>query len=84
MENYELMDFASISDKTLEEIINKALEERTNRKEKNREKAWREVVSAMRKYIEEFGEIVHECRGEEFYINEEDDFTEPGIIMWDY
>ena len=50
-----------------------------NKKEK--EKAWNEVVNAIKNYCSSFGSIEYNIYGEDCYINEDDNFSNVGIIF---
>ena len=62
----------------LREKIDKIIDTR-NKKEK--EKAWNEVVKAIKNYCSSFGSIEYNIYVEDCYINEDDNFSNVGIIL---
>ena len=53
-----------------------------NKKEK--EKAWNEVVNAIKNYCSAFGSIEYNIYGEDCYINKDDNFSTVGRIYSEY
>ena len=53
-----------------------------NKKEK--EKAWNEVVNAIKNYCSSFGSIEYNIYGEDCYINKDDNFSTVGHIFSEY
>ena len=53
-----------------------------NKKEK--EKAWNEVVNAIKNYCSSFGSIEYNIYGEDCYINKDDNFSIVGRIYSEY
>ena len=51
------------------------------RYKKEKEKAWNEVVKAIKNYCSSFGSIEYNIYGEDCYINEDDNFSNVGIIF---
>lgn len=51
------------------------------RHKKEKEKAWNEVVKAIKNYCSSFGSIEYNVYGEDCYINEDDNFSNVGIIF---
>ena len=51
------------------------------RNKKEKEKAWNEVVKAIKNYCSSFGSIEYNIYGEDCYINEADNFANVGIIF---
>ena len=51
------------------------------RHKKEKEKAWNEVVKAIKNYCSSFGSIEYNIYGEDCYINEDDNFSNVGIIF---
>lgn len=51
------------------------------RNKKEKEKAWNEVVKAIKNYCFSFGSIEYNVYGEDCYINEDDNFSNVGIIF---
>ena len=51
------------------------------RYKKEKEKAWNEVVKAIKNYCSSFGSIEYNVYGEDCYINEDDNFSNVGIIF---
>ena len=62
----------------LQEKINNIIDTR-NKKEK--EKAWNEVVKAIKNYCSSFGSIEYSTYVEDCYINEDDNFSNVGMIF---
>ena len=62
----------------LQEKINNIIDTR-NKKEK--EKAWNEVVKAIKNYCSSFGSIECNTYGEDCYLDEDDNFSNVGIIF---
>ena len=62
----------------LQEKIGNILE---TRYKKEKEKAWNEVVKAIKNYCSSFGSIEYNTYGEDCYINEDDNFSNVGIIF---
>ena len=62
----------------LQEKIDNIIDTR-NKKEK--EKAWNEVVEAIKNYCSSFGSIEYYIYEEDCYINEDDNFSNVGIIF---
>ena len=54
------------------------------RHKKEKEKAWNEVVEAIKKYCSAFGSIEYNIYGEDCYINEDDNFSTVGRILSEY
>ena len=54
------------------------------RHKKEKEKAWNEVVEAIKKYCSAFGSIEYNIYGEDCYINEDDNFSTTGKILSEY
>ena len=65
----------------LQEKIDNIIDTR-NKKEK--EKAWNEVVKAIKNYCSSFGSIEYNIYGEDCYINEDDNFSTVGRIFSEY
>ena len=65
----------------LQEKIDNIIDTR-NKKEK--EKAWNEVVKAIKNYCSSFGSIEYNIYGEDCYINEDDNFSTVGKIFSEY
>ena len=51
------------------------------RNKKEKEKVWNEVVKAIKNYCSSFGSIEYNIYGEDCYINEDDNFSNVGIIF---
>ena len=51
---------------------------------KEKEKAWNEVVEAIKNYCSSFGSIEYNIYGEDCYINEDDNFSTVGRIFSEY
>lgn len=49
-----------------------------------REKAWNEVVDAIKNYCSAFGSIEYNIYGEDCYINKDDNFSTVGRILSEY
>ena len=54
------------------------------RHKKEKEKAWNEVVKAIKNYCSSFGSIEYNIYGEDCYINEDDNFSTVGRIFSEY
>ena len=54
------------------------------RRKKEKEKAWNEVVEAIKNYCSAFGSIEYNIYGEDCYINEDDNFSTTGKILSEY
>ena len=65
----------------LQEKIDNIIDTR-NKKEK--EKAWNEVVEAIKNYCSSFGSIEYNIYGEDCYINKDDNFSTVGRIFSEY
>ena len=65
----------------LQEKIDNIIDTR-NKKEK--EKAWNEVVKAIKNYCSSFGSIEYNIYGENCYINKDDNFSTVGSIFSEY
>lgn len=50
----------------------------------DREKAWNEVVDAIKNYCSAFGSIEYNIYGEDCYINKDDNFSTVGKILSEY
>lgn len=51
------------------------------RRRKAKEKAWNEVVEAIKNYCSSYGSIEYHICGDEYYINDSDDFSTLGEIL---
>ena len=65
----------------LQEKIDNIIDTR-NKKEK--EKAWNEVIEAIKNYCSSFGSIEYNIYGENCYINKDDNFSTVGSIFSEY
>ena len=65
----------------LQEKIDNIIDTR-NKKEK--EKAWNEVIEAIKNYCSSFGSIEYNIYGENCYINKDDNFSTVGRIFSEY
>ena len=65
----------------LQEKIDNIIDTR-NKKEK--EKAWNEVVNAIKNYCSSFGSIEYNIYREDCYINKDDNFSTTGKIYSEY
>lgn len=65
----------------LQEKIDNIIDTR-NKKEK--EKAWNEVIEAIKNYCSSFGSIEYNIYGENCYINKDDNFSTVGRIYSEY
>ena len=54
------------------------------RHKKEKEKVWNEVVEAIKNYCSAFGSIEYNIYGENYYINEDDNFSTVGSIFSKY
>ena len=54
------------------------------RRKKEKEKAWNEVVEAIKNYCSAFGSIEYNIYGEDCYINKDDNFSTVGHIYSEY
>ena len=54
------------------------------RNKKEKEKAWNEVVKAIKNYCSSFGSIEYNIYGDDCYINEDDNFSTVGRILSEY
>ena len=54
------------------------------RHKKEKEKAWNEVVEAIKNYCSAFGSIEYSIYGEDCYINKDDNFSTVGSIFPEY
>lgn len=70
----------SMSDMELTEHINAFIEERDKRRESAREKAWEEVVGAIKNYCNNFGEITVGDFEQSISLNSDMDFSSIGEI----
>lgn len=70
----------SMSDMELTEHITAFLEEREKRRESAREKAWEEVVDAIKNYCNNFGEITVNDFEQSISLNSNMDFSSIGEI----
>lgn len=70
----------SMSDMELTEHITAFLEEREKRRESAREKAWEEVVDAIKNYCNNFGEITVSDFEQSMSLNSNMDFSSIGEI----
>ena len=70
----------SMSDMELTEHINAFIEERDKRRESAREKAWEEVVGAIKNYCNNFGEITVSDFEQSISLNSDMDFSSIGEI----
>lgn len=74
------VDINSMSDMELTEHIAALIEEREKRRESAREKAWEEVVDAIKNYCNNFGEIVVSDFEQSISLNSNMDFSSIGEI----
>ena len=65
----------------LQEKIDNIIEAR---RKKEKEKAWNEVVNAIKNYCSSFGSIEYNIYGENCYINKDDNFSTVGSIFSEY
>lgn len=72
------IDYNSMTDKELEDIYFQVTEVRRRREKEKEDKDWKQVVDAIYKYVEKYGEI-DICSGD-FYISEDCDFSSVGEI----
>lgn len=70
----------SMSDMELTEHITAFIEEREKRRESAREKAWEEVVDAIKNYCNNFGEITVSDFEQSISLNSNMDFSSIGEI----
>lgn len=70
----------SMSDMELTEHITALIEEREKRRENAREKAWEEVVDAIKNYCNNFGEITISDFEQSISLNSDMDFSSIGEI----
>lgn len=70
----------SMSDMELTEHITAFIEEREKRRESAREKAWEEVVDAIKNYCNNFGEITVSDFEQSISLNSNMDFSSTGEI----
>ena len=70
----------SMSDMELTEHITAFIEEREKRRESAREKAWEEVVDAIKNYCNNFGEITVSDFEQSMSLNSNMDFSSIGEI----
>lgn len=70
----------SMSDMELTEHITALIEERDKRRESAREKAWGEVVDAIKNYCNNFGEITVSDFEQSISLNSDMDFSSIGEI----
>ena len=70
----------SMSNMELTEHINAFIEERDKRRESAREKAWEEVVGAIKNYCNNFGEITINDFEQSISLNSNMDFSSIGEI----
>lgn len=75
-----MMNFEEYTEKELNDIIQRAEQERQRRAEKAQWDAWKNVVNAISNYTNNFGAIeISDC-GALSYLDENTDLSAPGIF----
>ena len=74
-------NLSEIDTEELRELREKIDDIVDTRHKKEKEKAWNEVVKAIKNYCSSFGSIEYNIYGEDCYINEDDNFSNVGIIF---
>lgn len=72
--------FDDLTTEELEALCRDAGKELTKRKEQEQKEDWEKVVATLKAYINKYGDIVIDCGCDNFFLDEEADFPENGII----
>ena len=74
-------NLSSLSEAELNEFYVNISKEISTRREQKSKRAWGKMVSAIKEYLEIDGPIIINYDGEEFYIDKDADFNDPGAIV---
>jgi hypothetical protein len=74
-------NLSSLSDAELNEFYVNAAKEISARREQKSQEAWNKMVSAIKEYLEVDDSFIINYAGEEFYIDDDADFSDVGAII---